>query len=539
MNAGLTPLLVAASLSLACGPAATQTVVAPFPETPSQEGNTFTRMFPDLPAFAEQSDRVRGLMRSLAAQHGILDAEDKLTDPIQSILNPAVFSPQNRDNPAMTAGVTFLGQFLDHDLTFDRNSQLNRAASPETTTNFRTARLDLDTVYAEGPEGSPQLYDAGERSIKFRIQAIPGSEQASKDATVRDDVPRDAAGKAIIGDSRNDENVVISQMHLALMSFHNAVTDYLVEEHADKSVSAADLFASARRLVTWHYQWIVLHEFLPALIGQDRVDQILEDGLKYYKPANMPAQAASQNGKSQARIPVEFAIAAYRFGHSQVRPSYRLNFGPPEGRPFFAFLFNDNEDPNAADPNDLRGGKRAPRRFVDWQTFFDFNDGNARPNKRIDGKLSSPLMALPGSRGAAPGLPADGVQSLPARTLTRHVDFGLPSGQAVAEKMHMTALGPGQLHEIAHLGLDSRNTMATSTPLFYYVLKEAELMEDGMRLGPVGARIVGEVLIGVLKADQASYLSRMPDWQPSLPCARAGKFTMADLLRFAGVVHPV
>lgn len=496
-------------------------------------------MFPDLPAFAEQNDQVRGLMRSFGAQHGILDAEDKLTDPIQSILNPSVFSPLNRDNPKATAGVTFLGQFLDHDLTFDRNSQLNNTATPETTTNFRTAMLDLDTVYGEGPEGSPQLYDVGKRHIKFRIQHIDGSEHVSKDGTVRDDVPRDSVGKAIIGDSRNDENVVISQLHLALMLFHNAVTDHLAQERGNGSESAAELFDEARRLVTWHYQWIVMHEFLPTVIGYDRVDQILDEGLRYYKPRDIPKQSGDQNEKNITHIPVEFAIAAYRFGHSQVRPSYRLNFGPNGGTPFFAFLFDSNEDPLATDPNDLRGGKRAPRRFVDWQTFFDFGDGNVRPNKRIDSKLSSALMALPGARAPSPGLPSDGVQSLPARTLVRHVDFGLPSGQAVAEKMHMTVLSPDQLQDLAHLALDNRNTLATSTPLFFYVLKEAELMENGLRLGPVGARIVGEVFVGVLKADHASYLSRNPDWQPSLPSATKGKFTMSDLLRFAGVVHPV
>lgn len=537
MKVGLTPWLAAASLSLVCNNVPAQTVVAPFPGTPSQPGNTFTRMFPDLPAFAEQNDRVRALMQSLGAPHGLLDAEDKLTDPVQSILNPAVFSPQNRDNPKVTAGVTFFGQFLDHDLTFDKNSQLNKLASPETTTNFRTSLLDLDTIYGNGPEGSPQLYDVGEQSIKFRTQTITGSEHVSKDGTTRDDVPRDDAGKAIIGDSRNDENVVISQMHLALMLFHNAVTDYLSKESPKESATA--LFVKTRRLVTWHYQWIVLHEYLPAVIGQDRVDQILEEGLRFYKSKGTPKDAGDQTEKELASIPAEFAIAAYRFGHSQVRPSYRLNFGANGGTPFFAFLFNPDADSNIIDPNDLRGGKRAPRRFVDWQTFFDFGDGNVRPNKRIDSKLSTALMRLPGARGSLPGLPSDGVQSLPARTLIRHVDFGLPSGQAVARKMKMAPLSPEQLHDLAHLALDNRNTMATSTPLFYYVLKEAEVMENGLRLGPVGARIVGEVFIGVLTADRASYLSIMPDWQPSLPSMRAGTFTMADLLQFAGVVHPI
>jgi hypothetical protein len=150
--------------------------------------------------------------------------------------------------------------------------------------------------------------------------------------------------------------------------------------------------------VRWHYQWIILHEFLPLTIGQERVDGILKNGFRFYEV-----------DKRNPLIPIEFSVSAYRFGHSQVRPCYRVNFGPTGGSPFFAFIFDDTQDPNNPDPNDLRGVKRAARWFVDWQTFFNFGDGNFRPNKRIDGKLSTPLMLLPGSRGAAPGLPADGV----------------------------------------------------------------------------------------------------------------------------------
>ena len=172
---------------------------------------------------------------------------------------------------------------------------------------------------------------------------------------------------------------------------------------------------------------------------------------------------------------------------------------PPEDPyfhdPFFVFIFDDSEDPNDPDPNDLRGVKRAPRRFVDWQTFFKFERCNFRPNKRIDRKLSSVVMLLPGSRGPAPGLPADGVQSLASRNLIRHVNFGIPSGQAIARRMGLPVLTPPQLDMLTPFGMEK------STPLWFYILKEAELMEDGLRLGPVGGRIVGEVFIGLLKAD--------------------------------------
>ena len=516
-----------------------QTVVTPFPATPPDPNNMFMRMFPDLPSFAEQTDSARRAVQLLGASDGVLNAEDNLTDPILSILNPAVFSPHNLDNPNMTAGVTFLGQFLDHDLTLDKNSVLNENASPEKTLNFRTAAFDLDSLYGFGPTTSPQFYDMKSGRIKFIVQAIPGSDAVSRHGTMRNDVPRDAAGNAIIADSRNDENVILSQLHLAMLSFHNAVTDYLARQPAYRQASADKIFKDARRLVTWHYQWIVLHEFLPAIIGQDRVDRILAQGLKYYHPKRRPSRVRVNDGHELTLMPIEFSAGAYRFGHSQVRPSYRLNFGPTGGSPFFAFIFDDSLNPNASDPDDLRGGKRAPRRFVDWQTFFDFGDDNARPNKRIDTKLSSVLMRLPGARAASPGLPADGLQSLPARTLTRHVNFGLPSGQDLARKMGLPVLTPAQLGELASYAPDSRHTLDTSTPLFFYILKEAEVMEHGLRLGPVASAIVGEVFVGILKTDDASYLSVMPDWKPTLPAARSGRFMMTDLLNFAGVVPPL
>ena len=268
-----------------------------------------------------------------------------------------------------------------------------------------------------------------------------------------------------------------------------------------------------------------MHEFLPLTIGPERVLALLQKkGISFF-------DVDTKN----PLIPIEFSVAAYRFGHSQIRPSYRLNFGPTGGPPVFLFIFDDTIDPT--DPNeprdDLRGGKRKANRFVDWQTFFNFGDGNSRSNKRIDSKVSSPVMLLPGSRGPAPGLPSDGVQSLPSRNLIRHVNFGLPSGQDIARKMGLPVLTAAQLDALVPFG------MQNSTPLWFYILKEAELMENGLRLGPVGGTIVGEVFITLLKADKSSYLAAQPGWTPTLPSTAPGDFRITDLLTFAGVVPPL
>ena len=499
------------------------------PRQPARADDSFTRMFPGLPPFAPATDEVRETAKKLGEKDGPLDAKDLMSDPIQSILNPGVFSPNNRDNPNMTAGVTFLGQFIDHDLTLDPKSPLLQPADPRRTTNFRTAAFDLDSVYGNGPQASPELYDRSSDNIKFLVEVIPGSETMSRKGAVRYDVPRDVNNTAIIGDSRNDENVIISQFHLAMLRFHNAVVDHLRAKPGAGRLLSEQIFKTAQRLVRWHYQWIVLHEFLPLTIGQERVDDILRQGPRFYRDAD----AGFRNKRGNPQIPIEFSVAAYRFGHSQVRPSYRLNFGPDNGSPFFGFAFLESLDPNDPDPGDLRGGKRAPRRFVDWQTFFNFGDGNFRPNKTIDTKLSTILFELLGTRGTSPGMPSDGVQSLASRNLMRHVNFGLPSGQAVARLMGAQVLTSAQLAELEPYGMDR------STPLWFYILKEAELMEGGLRLGPVGGRIVGEVFLGLLKADSESYLAVERNWKPVLPSATAGQFRVTDLLTLAGVVPPL
>ena len=505
------------------------------PSLPRFPDDVYSRMFPGLPPFAPQTDESREQAKTLGVIDGILDAKDKLTEGPIRLITEQELSENNPNNPNMTAGVTFFGQFLDHDLTFALKAPLDERTEPRRTTNFRTAEFDLDSVYGNGPAGSPELYDTSSGDIKFRVEAIPGSKAVSRKGVERFDLPRDANNNAIIGDSRNDENLLISQFHLAMLMFHNAVVDRLRDEPANATRSAQDIFKEAQQQVRWHYQWIILNEFLPLTIGQDRVDEILRNGPRFYKVTDRTQDSFFRSPRREPLIPVEFAVAAYRFGHSQIRPSYRLNFGPDGGQePFFAFIFDDSADPSSLDPNDMRGGKRAPRRFVDWQTFFKFDNDNFRPNKKIDTKLSSPLFLLPGSRGiAVPGLPGDGVQSLASRNLMRHVNFGIPSGQAIARVMGVRALTPAQLAELAPLGMDR------STPLWYYLLKEAEVFENGLRMGPVGSRIVGEVFIGLIKADRDSYLSVNRNWKPTLPSAKAGDFEITDLLKFAGVVHPL
>ena len=319
-------------------------------DRPHSPENSFTRMFPELPPFAPPTDAAREQAKKLGEKGGLIDALDDLTDPVLSITDP-LRSVNNPDNPNMTAGVTFFGQFLDHDVTLDPRSPLLERSNPSKTTNFRTAAFDLDSVYGSGPEASPELYDVSSGDIKMLVEPIPGSGLVSRKQAIRFDLPRDSNNNAILGDGRNDENVIISQFHVAMLRFHNAVIDHLRKDPSLADQSAEQIFKMAQRQVRWHYQWIILHEFLPLTIGQERVDDILQKGLRFYEV-----------NKRNPLIPIEFSVAAYRFGHSQVRPSYRLNFGPTATppAPFFAFVFDDTQTPTVSDPNDLRGGKRTP-----------------------------------------------------------------------------------------------------------------------------------------------------------------------------------
>jgi hypothetical protein len=460
----------------------------------------FSRMF-DLPSFAESDQELREALTELGRPGGIMDANDPIeVGPIRLITEPEL-SPNNRDNPTHTAGITFLGQFMDHDITRDAGSRLGRPTSLRRSTNLRSARMDLDSVYGGGPDDSPELYDG----FRFRIESGGAFE----------DVPRDDEGIAMLGDDRNDENMMISGIQAAFLMFHNAV----LEDIASGTPTESD-FDQARQIVQWHYQWIVVHEALPQFVGEEMVDDIVANGRQVYTA-------------NTAQIPVEFQTAAYRFGHSMIRPSYRANLAGDNGEPFFAFIFNADTF-GQQNPDDLTGRSRAERRFIGWQTFFDFEDGEVKPNKRIDTKMSTPLFQLPIFT-----LPNDrgedlGPTSLATRNLLRHITWEIPSGQDVARTMGVDPLSAADLSDLGQLGAD----LDTATPLFFYLLREADVMADGLHLGPTGGRIVAEVLLGLLELDNTSYANVAGGWSPTLP-QRNGSvgdgFTMADLLTIAGV----
>ena len=371
---------------------------------------------------------------------------------------------QNHDIPA---GFTYLGQFIDHDLTFDPTPLSDRRRDPHALINFRTPRLDLDSLYGLGPEVQPYLYDwdSEPRGARLLVGANP------VDGTP--DLPRNDQQRALIGDPRNDENLIVAQLHLVFIRFHNAVVDRLT----DRQASPADRFEEARRIVRAHYQSIVGREFLPNVVGETMARDVV--------------------ARRHDSIPVEFSGAAYRFGHSMVRDRYGLKRLPASGT-----------GPPTTPFAQLAGHTALTReRVIDWERFFDL--GAPRPPQAsfaIDTALAPPLFALP-----------EGEPMLARRNLLRGRKLGLPSGQEVASALGVPALEPEELRIDAGVGRRARDVLLRSTPLWYYVLCEAEQRERGKHLGPVGGRIVAEVLSGLL--DEAGGTDAPP--------------TMAGLIEFA------
>jgi hypothetical protein len=259
------------------------------------------------------------------------------------------------------------------------------------------------------------------------------------------------------------------------------------------------------------------HSFSPLFVGQERVTDVSSRGRRFRRPE-----------EGEALIPVEFQGAAFRVGHSMVRPSYRADRAGDFGKPFIGIIF-DPTQAGQPDPGDLRGGARAPRRFVGWRTFFDAGNGQVKRNKRIDAKISTPLFNLP--RVTIPGL--GGPRSLAQRDLLRHLFWQLPSGQDIARAIGAPRLCSAALQELLAFGLH----VETSTPPRYYVRKEAEIMPRGRHLGSVGGRIVAEVIIGLLGPDRASLPQAERYGTPTLPTATGSghDFRMTDFLTSAEV----
>lgn len=487
-------------------------------------------------------------------------------DPPNSQLDTAFGEPEPADeNPTIPAGYTYFGQFIDHDLTFDPNSSLQKQNDPDATVDFRTPRFDLDSLYGRGPDDQPYLYQntpkAGEKSggVRFLLGRKGGDPAAER----RGDLPRNVDGRALVGDPRNGENDVVCQVQALFLNFHNKVVDAFFK--AQPGRDPHEVFLAAQRIVRWHYQYLVLNDYLPRIVGEKTWRAVFQGGGNGRPQPNV---CVYRPKGGQAYMPVEFSVAAFRFGHSMVRPSYALRAGEAavggsadafsgDGRFHRIPIFSDKRLPATS----LNGFGPLPREWeIDWRLFFadgemptettasgpdkgvigvkpQAGDQLAQPGYRIDTALVDPLAMLPPDV-AKSGNEPDGIPTLAFRNLVRSSAFALPSGQDVARALHLDVLTEEELWSDVTAKDGTRdfsdlrsNPFVFRAPLWFYILKEAQRTKrisfeqdtlGGHHLGPVGGRIVAEVLVGVALNDHTSYLYQDPGWTPAAEKAKSG-----------------
>lgn len=393
------------------------------------------------------------------------------------------------------AGITFLGQFVDHDITLDVQSKFERPEINVKLENARTPNLDLDCVYGGGREASPHLYNGA--------YLLEGQSVGSGESSDQSDLLRNPAGRAIIGDPRNDENILVSQVQAAVIRFHNRCVEVI--GGSDEEVT----FEKARNTTTHYYHRVLLEDFLFHVVGIEMIQDIANRGRQYYFPKGFWLNGAPQ----KPYMPVEFSVAAYRFGHSQIRNDYQLNDSKKVP------LFHPRNS-NLQQSGTLRGFQPLPAgHHVDWSNFFSLPDEDCRQNAfKIDPFLPPSLLELP-----VPVVGEGGVTSLASRNLLRGRTFRLPAGDELADKMFLDGNLLGGASQIVRIGDANNHSGAvgnilralgseyamTTIPLWLYVLCEAAIhgkadganvqsSGGGDRLGPVGGRIVAEVIMGLL-----------------------------------------
>lgn len=461
----------------------------------------FSRLFPTLPKLVVTDE----LLRQLGA--GMLET-----------------TANSSEKTSIPAGYTYLGQFIDHDITFDQTEGIpDHDLTLDEIVDGRSPSLDLDSLYGRGPTLQPELYTNGVKLQVGMTTAVDGLKQFPNDLLRLNAEPP----RAVIGDPRNDENLAVAQTHLAFTKFHNAVVDLL---HAqDATLQGNSLFEATRTLVVQHYQHIVLTDFLPRLIEKAALDRAL-DQLRQNPPSDPNAEPT---------MPLEFAVAAFRLGHSMVRPTYSWNKFFSNADFFFLFIFT-------AGSGNLGGLSTLPSNWiVDWRRFYEIPlhpaptplvDGKPNMTRKIDTSLAAVL-------GSLPGLPA-GLNSLAVRNLLRGSRLGLPSGQAIANAIGAEVLDAQTLKALLQakgLPADAIDNaqLANQTPLWFYILAEAEVNHAGESLGAVGSHILATTFVNLIAQSKTSIL-RGPAWQPDARLVnQAGKFDMPQLLLVVDDLNPL
>lgn len=410
---------------------------------------------------------------------------------INAMLEPGGKIPKS----SISAGYTYFGQFLAHDITFSAKPSKKKLSKKGKLNSLNTPKLNLDLLYGGGPATHPYIYSQNiEKDYFFHLKKKKFKEKISlqtfddknESTLVKGsfriwDVPR-KKGVALIPDPRNDEHILLSQLHTAFLLSHNNIIS------GSKIKNVVERFKRTKKKLVHHYHWLIINDYLKKFIKQDLIDDLIS-GKKtaLYNPHKMPF------------IPIEFSAAAFRFGHSLVRNSYSFNRIyplPNVKKESFLALLEDNIN------------------FVDWRNFFQSKSLNPKKSSFLNkAKIISPWLVsnledFPITNKFFRQSKIVG-ENLARLNLKTGFDLELPSGQSIAHALH--------LPENEILQVDIKNLPCyyrDNTPLWLYILYEAYSLEKGQKLGPVGERIIAEVIIGIIKSNPNSYLNTKPSWSP-------------------------
>jgi heme peroxidase len=429
--------------------------------------------------------------------------------------------PPGRDI-GIQAGYTYFGQFVDHDLTNDVTS-LGDVASPEQLEgtgiepeqilNRQTPHLDLSHLYGKGPEddSSKRFYQDGDAKLLVGERA-PSTVRRKGPSNRSFDVALDDNSRPLVADRRSSENIILRQIVAAFARLHNVA----VEQWRARATGLTDLFTRARLQTTWQFQWLVVNDYLPTILHPEVYDRVYVGKQPWFEWQTPQVFC----------IPIEWSVAAMRFGHSMVRDGYTLS------------------DETDADLDTLlrlglQSGPLDPKYEVDWARFFQGagQGGLATTAQPIDTFISKGMFRIPMgtlelfNSAKLPAFAKPALLShlqnlrLPLITLLRGAAMGLPSGQAVAEAFGVKTLNESQLTRGIKGNITPQGRilldqgLTKSTPLWYYILRESEVKENGNHLGRTASHIIAETIFAALYDDKESYVrlgettSMPPMWE--------------------------
>ncbi|WP_108502759.1 peroxidase family protein [Paracoccus indicus] len=548
------------------------------------EGGDASRTVSRSRGWGDGSAATNGAFRYMFRDASGIPVDPQTLSALDALADSMATEAPGDSESALPPILTYFGQFIDHDITANTDREIEglsvisgefepvpRDNVEAGISNLRDGSLGLDSLYGDKPGQGPfatklaglmrhptltnkmrlgTVADSGDGRpplpadpaadllrLGFLLDRgeITQAELEALNPALRANFVDDSGPirtRAILGDGRNDENLLVAQLHVAFLRLHNKLAD------------VTDSFEDARRLTQFHYQWLVLNEYLPAICAGDVADEVLAKGAPLYADFHDAHPSADP---AQMPMPLEFSIAAFRFGHSMVRGGYDHNrfFGTAvEGsnqilpfatfRQLFEFTGNGRmPSPLTADPKSSLPGNWV----IEWDRMVHAETRN-RSSRKIDTHLAEPLNDLLNE----PAEPAV-MKKLAQRNLRRGYRLNLPSAQSLAEAINRTGLyrpipilSPEQVREgrdfMQAAGLD------TATPLWFYVLREAELT-GGHHLGALGSHLVANTLAGLVMRDSTSYWHATIDgnrWSPARFQPSQPIDSLKAMLRFTGLL---